>query len=143
MMSAPEDRITRSPEETEQMGGRFAESLAPGSVVLLYGEMGAGKSVFVRGLIHGLPGGEGRIVRSPTFVYMTHHPTQPPIRHVDLYRLPENFDPADLDLEAAADSGDILIFEWAERLDEKAYPEAVRVRLDILDTDRRRIRIGG
>ncbi|MDA1001103.1 MAG: tRNA (adenosine(37)-N6)-threonylcarbamoyltransferase complex ATPase subunit type 1 TsaE [bacterium] len=143
MTPAPEETITQSPEETERLGGRFAGSLVPGSIVLIYGEVGAGKSVFVRGLVHGLPGGEGRSVRSPTFVYMTHHPTQPPVRHVDLYRLPANFDPDDLDLGEATDAGEILIFEWAEKLRAHTYPEAHRVQIDVLDAHRRRIRLGG
>ncbi|MEE9274155.1 MAG: tRNA (adenosine(37)-N6)-threonylcarbamoyltransferase complex ATPase subunit type 1 TsaE, partial [bacterium] len=92
-------RESASPEETEEIGRGLARRLGPGAVVLLYGGIGAGKSVLARGLIQALPGGEGRAVPSPTFVFVRHYPTTPPVHHVDLYRMPGGFDPGELGLD--------------------------------------------
>jgi tRNA threonylcarbamoyl adenosine modification protein YjeE len=131
---------TASPEETERLGAELASALRPGEVVLLYGDLGAGKSVFARGLIRALPGGEGRAVRSPTFVFFQHHPTAPPILHADLYRLPRETDPLDLGLEEWMGEG-ITLVEWPNRLDPARYPVRTLVRIEALAGGRRRVEI--
>ncbi|MBI3025753.1 MAG: tRNA (adenosine(37)-N6)-threonylcarbamoyltransferase complex ATPase subunit type 1 TsaE [Candidatus Tectomicrobia bacterium] len=131
---------TASPEETERLGGELASTLRPGEVVLLYGDLGAGKSVFARGLIRALPGGEGRAVRSPTFVFFQHHPTAPPILHADLYRLPRETDPLDLGLEEWMGEG-VTLVEWPNRLDPARYPVRTLVRIEVLGAGRRRVEI--
>lgn len=131
---------TASPEETERLGAELASTLRPGEVVLLYGDLGAGKSVFARGLIRALPGGEGRAVRSPTFVFFQHHPTAPPILHADLYRLPRETDPLDLGLEEWMGEG-VTLVEWPNRLDPARYPVRTLVRIEVLGEGRRRVEI--
>ncbi|MBI1724486.1 MAG: tRNA (adenosine(37)-N6)-threonylcarbamoyltransferase complex ATPase subunit type 1 TsaE [Candidatus Tectomicrobia bacterium] len=131
---------TASPEETERLGAELASTLRPGEVVLLYGDLGAGKSVFARGLIRALPGGEGRAVRSPTFVFFQHHPTAPPILHADLYRLPRETDPLDLGLEEWMGEG-VTLVEWPNRLDPARYPVRTLVRIEVLGAGRRRVEI--
>lgn len=131
---------TASPEETERLGAELASTLRPGEVVLLYGDLGAGKSVFARGLIRALPGGEGRAVRSPTFVFFQHHPTAPPILHADLYRLPRETDPLDLGLEEWMEEG-VTLVEWPNRLDPARYPVRTLVRIEVLGAGRRRVEI--
>lgn len=131
---------TASPEETERLGAELASTLRPGEVVLLYGDLGAGKSVFARGLIRALPGGEGRPVRSPTFVFFQHHPTAPPILHADLYRLPRETDPLDLGLEEWVEEG-VTLVEWPNRLDPARYPVRTLVRIEVLGEGRRRVEI--
>lgn len=131
---------TASPEETERLGAELASTLRPGEVVLLYGDLGAGKSVFARGLIRALPGGEGRAVRSPTFVFFQHHPTAPSILHADLYRLPPETDPLDLGLEEWMGEG-VTLVEWPNRLDPARYPVRTLVRIEVLGEGRRRVEI--
>lgn len=109
-------------------------------MVLLYGDVGAGKSVFARGLIHALPGGEGRAVRSPSFVLLQHHPTEPPVLHADLYRLPPGADPLDLELEEWME-GRVTLLEWPNRLDPARYPVRTLVRIEILPGSGRRVQI--
>ncbi|MBI3129089.1 MAG: tRNA (adenosine(37)-N6)-threonylcarbamoyltransferase complex ATPase subunit type 1 TsaE [Candidatus Tectomicrobia bacterium] len=133
-------RETSSPEETERLGAELARALRPGEVVLLYGDVGAGKSVFARGLIRALPGGEGRPVRSPTFVFFQHHPTVPPILHADLYRLPPGLDPLDLGLDEWMEEG-VTLIEWPNRLEAERYPVRTAVRIEVLPAGRRRVAI--
>jgi tRNA threonylcarbamoyladenosine biosynthesis protein TsaE len=119
----------------------MAETLRPGEVILLYGDIGAGKSVLARGIVHGLPGGEGLAVRSPTFVYVRHYPTRPPVHHVDLYRLPMDTPPEEIGLEEWTNAGSVTIIEWAQRLAERNFSQRTEVRIESLGGDRRRVEI--
>ncbi len=132
---------SRSPDETEAIGRKMAEEITAGEVVLLYGDIGAGKSVLTRGIVHGLPGGEGRTVRSPTFVYVRHYPTRPPIHHIDLYRLPMETPPEELGLEEWTDGGSVTIIEWAQRLSGRTFSKCTEVHIESMGGDRRRVEI--
>lgn len=134
-------RESSSPAETEACGRDLAESLTAGDVVLLYGDLGAGKSVFARGIIQALPGGKNRVVRSPTYVYIQHHPTVPPVNHADLYRLPMNAAPEDIGLDEWSDSKGLLIIEWAQRLSSRELFPRTEVFIEIVDENRRKIQI--
>lgn len=127
--------------ETEAVGRNLARNLIAGDAVFLYGDLGSGKSVLVRGIIHALPCGENRTVPSPTFVYIRYHPTRPRVYHLDLYRLPMKFDPDDLGLDELANSEGVTIVEWAERLEEGIFSNPTRVRMEILTASRRKIYI--
>jgi tRNA threonylcarbamoyladenosine biosynthesis protein TsaE len=117
---------TRSEEETARAGRDLARGLAPGAVVLLYGDLGAGKTAFVRGLAEGL-GIDGGEVSSPTFtIVQEYRGGRVPLLHVDLYRLqPKEVDDLGLDELAA---GAVLAVEWAERLP-RTPAGAVRITL--------------
>lgn len=130
-----------STAETEACGRELAKSLTAGDVVLLYGDLGAGKSVFARGIIQALPGGENRVVRSPTYVYIQHHLTVPPVNHADLYRLPMNAAPEDIGLDEWGDSKSLLIIEWAERLSNRDLSPRTEVFIEIVDEIHRKIQI--
>mgnify|MGYP002725727573 CR=1 FL=1 len=129
---------SNSPEETEILGRELAKNLAAGDIVLLYGDLGAGKSVLARGIIRALPGGKNRTVRSPTYVYIQQHPTNPPVSHVDLYRLPKKSAPEDIGLEEWANSERLTIVEWAQRLAWMRFEKATEVHIEILGENRRR-----
>jgi tRNA threonylcarbamoyladenosine biosynthesis protein TsaE len=128
---------TRSEEETSAVGERFAQTLSPGAVVLLYGELGAGKTAFVRGMARGL-GASADDVSSPTFTLIQEYRTpRLALHHVDLYRLqPAEVD--DLGLEELTESGDIVAIEWAERWLRRPA-DAIEVRIEELGTERRAI----
>ena len=105
--------LSRSDAETEAIGADLATRLGAGSRVLLYGELGAGKTAFVRGLAAGL-GVDPDDVSSPTFTLVQEYRGRLPLYHVDLYRLaPGEVD--DLGLDALAADG-VLAIEWAERM---------------------------
>ena len=105
---------TRSEEETSAAGERLAAELKPGAVVLLYGDLGAGKTAFVRGLARGL-GASSDDVSSPTFTLVQEYAGPgPTLYHVDLYRLePKEVD--DLGLEDLVLGDGVVAIEWAER----------------------------
>jgi tRNA threonylcarbamoyladenosine biosynthesis protein TsaE len=138
-MASPEIVTTRSEEETFALGRRLAEMLQQGTFVLLHGDLGAGKTAFVRGMAAGL-GGNPEDVSSPTFVLMQHYKGRVPLTHVDLYRLESPAAIDDLGLEEMA-SGAVVAIEWAERLP-RPLEGSVTVRIEDLGGETRRISIG-
>ena len=109
------DTVTTAGEdETVAAGERFARTLQPGAVVLLYGQLGAGKTAFVRGLARGLGAADDE-VSSPTFtIVQEYHGASLTLYHVDLYRLePKEVDDLGLDDLMGPDS--IVAIEWADR----------------------------
>ncbi len=135
----PSDTIISSTEEeTSAAGEALASRVRPGEVVLLYGDLGAGKTAFVRGLAQGLgaPAGE---VSSPTFTLVQEYRGRVTLYHVDLYRLePKEVD--DLGLDELVLGDGIVAIEWAERW--TGRPDDVwEVRIDDLGDERRRIAI--
>lgn len=133
---ASETRLTASEVETQALGRELAEGLRPGDVVLLEGELGAGKTAFVRGLADGL-GADAADVSSPTFTLLhEYRGGRLPLYHADLYRLERGAD-EDLGLAEAGAEG-VLAVEWPDRLT-RAFPGARTVRIEIVDAARRRI----
>jgi tRNA threonylcarbamoyladenosine biosynthesis protein TsaE len=106
--------------------------------VLLSGELGAGKTVFVRGLARGV-GADPAEVASPTFVLLTSYPGRLTLHHADLYRLRGDGDERELGLEELPGKAGVLAIEWAERLSERPWDRAVHVRLEHAGGSRRRI----
>jgi len=135
---------TENPAETREIAQRLAAVLRPGDVVALEGELGAGKTTFVRGLAAGL-GLDPNEVSSPTFVLCHEHDDgQGTLRlvHMDAYRLG---DAADLESfggdELIAGSDAIVVVEWAERVTGSLPVTRVTVRLEHAGADRRSIHI--
>jgi tRNA threonylcarbamoyladenosine biosynthesis protein TsaE len=132
--------ITRSPAETEALAERLGATFRGGEVVLLEGELGAGKTAFVRGLARGV-GADPQEVASPTFVLMTRYPGRLTLHHCDLYRLAAGQD-RDLGLEELPGPRGVLAIEWSERLSFQPWSRLVRVRLEHEGDDARRVTIG-
>jgi tRNA threonylcarbamoyladenosine biosynthesis protein TsaE len=121
--------ILNGPDETAELGARVARALRPHEAVLLFGELGAGKSTLARGLIRALCGQEEE-VPSPTFTLVQHYASPGLIlAHFDLYRLARGDEVAELGLDEALDEGAAVI-EWPERLAPPLPPD----RLDIVLT---------
>ena len=119
--------VTRSEDETEMAGEQLARTLKPGDVVLLYGDLGAGKTAFVRGMARGL-GANPDDVSSPTFTIVQQYAGgDHTLYHVDLYRLePDEID--DLGLDDLVCGDGIVAIEWADRW--RSRPDdAVEVKL--------------
>jgi tRNA threonylcarbamoyladenosine biosynthesis protein TsaE len=129
---------TTTEEETAAAGERLAAALGPGDVVLLYGELGAGKTAFVRGLARGL-GASDRDVTSPTFTLVQEYAGRLPLYHVDLYRL-EPKEVEDLGLEELVSADGVVAIEWAERWHGRP-DDAIEVRLEHAGEDQRRIAV--
>jgi tRNA threonylcarbamoyladenosine biosynthesis protein TsaE len=133
---------TRSQEETEAAGERLGAGLRGGEVVLLSGELGVGKTAFVRGLARGV-GADPEEVASPTFVLLTSYPGRLTLHHADLYRLSRPGDDRELGLEELPGPRGVLAVEWAERLSDVPWPRVLRVRLAHAGEDRRRLVVEG
>ena len=130
---------THSEAETSAVGSDLARSLTAGSVLLLSGDLGAGKTAFVRGLAAGL-GIDPDIVSSPTFTLIQEYRGgRLPLHHVDLYRL-QSIEVDDLGLDELTLEGGVTAIEWPDRLP-RAFASAVRVRIEHGDGDTRTIQI--
>jgi tRNA threonylcarbamoyladenosine biosynthesis protein TsaE len=146
MAAVPEVFETDSPAATEAIAGELTRDLAAGSIVLLSGEVGAGKTTFVRGAMHAL-GHPGRVT-SPTFTIVNRYDDgRVPVSHLDLYRLGvggsgflADEDPALLADELAGER--IVFIEWPEAAAaQELGPIALRVRLSHVAADRRRLEV--
>jgi tRNA threonylcarbamoyladenosine biosynthesis protein TsaE len=130
---------THSEAETSVVASEFARSLTAGSVVLLSGDLGAGKTAFVRGLAEGL-GIDPVLVSSPTFTLIQEYRGgRLVLHHVDLYRL-QSIEVDDLGLDELPLEGGVTAIEWPDRLP-RALPSAVRVKIEHGDGDTRTIEI--
>ena len=132
-------RESEGPAATEALGAELAAGLGPGDVVLVSGELGTGKTTFVRGASRAL--GVAGAVTSPTFTIGRRYAGRVPVAHVDLYRLDDlgEEDPA---LLADYLGPDVVTFvEWPERAGDRVPAAARRVRLEHLGGDRRRVTI--
>jgi tRNA threonylcarbamoyladenosine biosynthesis protein TsaE len=142
MAAAPEVFETDSPAATEAIAGRLVRDLPAGSIVLLSGDVGAGKTTFVRGAMHAL-GHPGRVT-SPTFTIVNRYDDgRVPVSHLDLYRLgPSGLGDEDPSLLADELAGDRIVFiEWPEAAADELDPVALRVRLSHEGADRRRLEV--
>ncbi|HKW70116.1 MAG TPA: tRNA (adenosine(37)-N6)-threonylcarbamoyltransferase complex ATPase subunit type 1 TsaE [Candidatus Dormibacteraeota bacterium] len=128
------DQVTNSAAETEQAGMRLGERLHAGDVVLVTGELGAGKTTFVRGVARGT--GSKADVASPTFQLIRIYPGRVQLAHVDLYRIENRRELRELGLEELASQGAVVV-EWGERLE---VDGAAQIEIDHLGGDRRLIR---
>jgi tRNA threonylcarbamoyladenosine biosynthesis protein TsaE len=132
--------LTHSDEDTHAVAHHLAAQLVPGDVVLLSGDLGAGKTTFVRGLAAGL-GIDPDQVTSPTFTLVhEYRDGRLTLYHADLYRL-DKAATADLGLEELGVSDGVLAIEWPERL-AHSLPGARHVEIEIVDETTRRITIG-
>jgi tRNA threonylcarbamoyladenosine biosynthesis protein TsaE len=140
LSAGPGSAETSSAAETEALGARVAESLRPGDVVVVSGEVGSGKTTLIRGACRAL--GVEAPVASPTFTIGRRYRGRIPVAHLDLYRLPglATEDPGLLDDYLTADA--VGFIEWPAVAEPLLERIALRVRLHHAGGDRRRIEIG-
>jgi tRNA threonylcarbamoyladenosine biosynthesis protein TsaE len=131
------EHLTTSEAETAAVARALARQLAPGDVLLLSGDLGAGKTAFVRGVAEGL-GIDPDEVSSPTFTIVhEYRGGRLPLFHVDLYRL-DKAGARDVGIEELGAGTGVLAIEWPDRL-AATLPATRRIQIDILDGDMRRI----
>ena|SRR5580698_410104 len=130
--------ISHSPEETEALGEKFGRAVRPGWVIALSGELGAGKTQFVKGLVRGL--GVSARVHSPTFTLVAEYDGgRLKLFHLDLYRLETRQQILSAGVEEYLQPDGVAVIEWAERMAE-VWPDTdwKKVRIETLnDTDRK------
>ena len=134
---------TFSPEETENLGAVLAQRLQPGDVIAYFGDLGAGKTAFTRGVARGL--GVTETVTSPTYTIVNEYLSgRMPLFHFDMYRLGSADELFDIGWEDYLSRGGVCAVEWSENV-EDALEDAIRVeiRTDPSQTNRRQIVIDG
>jgi tRNA threonylcarbamoyladenosine biosynthesis protein TsaE len=124
----PAARPSRSEAETFALGEALGATLRAGEIVSLEGELGAGKTVFARGIAAAL-GIDPREVGSPTFIIVDRHEGRLVLYHADLYRLDREEEVLDLGLDELAAQGAVLAVEWGERLPADLHAAAIVVRI--------------
>lgn len=131
------EHITDSPEETMKLAGDLAGDLIPGDVVALTGELGSGKTQFVKGLGYAL--GIVEII-SPSFTIVRQYEGKLTLTHIDLYRIEDPLD-GSLILEEYISEEGITAIEWADRAMDYIPEGAYLVHFEFVNTSSRRIRI--
>ena len=131
---------TTSEEETVALGERLARALPARGVVLLTGNLGAGKTTLAKGIVSGLGAAPADEVSSPTFT-LIHEYGDGRVYHVDLYRLEEPRELATLGLEELFDRDALVLIEWGERFARFLPAERTEIRIRALDRDEREIEV--
>lgn len=131
--------ITYSEEQTLAWAQGFAALLKRGDVVALQGNLGAGKTVISRGICQALGFRGG--VHSPSYALVHEYPNDPPIFHLDLYRLGPHADLHEIGVDHYAFSNGITLIEWPERLEQHDSGVQYHVHIEHLDGDDRRITV--
>jgi tRNA threonylcarbamoyladenosine biosynthesis protein TsaE len=133
--------VSRNEEETRTIAAEFARTLAPGDVVALEGELGAGKTVFAKGVASAL--GVSAEVTSPTFTLIQEYRGRLALYHMDLYRLRDIREILDIGAEEFLYGDGVCIVEWAEKLENLLPARAVVVEIRHLGGTTRELLIGG
>ena len=128
---------TYGPSETEQLGARLAKMLVPGDTIALSGELGAGKTCFVRGLVSALSAAQGEMVASPTYAIMNEYAGDVPVYHIDCYRLRDENDAVELGFEDLFTGSGITLVEWPERIAALLPSEKITIRFENHGNDSR------
>jgi tRNA threonylcarbamoyladenosine biosynthesis protein TsaE len=131
--------ITRTPEETRELGRQVGALAQPGDVYLLSGNLGAGKTCFTQGIARGL--GIEEYVMSPSFVILREHHGRLPLYHVDLYRLESVDEAVDLGMDDYLYGKGVCVIEWAERARSVLPTEHLVVQIDYAGDEERCFRI--
>ena len=121
---------THSAEETTELGRKLAAEIKLGSVVLLRGELGAGKTTMVKGIAEGFHAAEAEAVTSPTFTLIhEYRGSEMTVYHIDLYRIDTQRELDTLALDDLMDSNSILLIEWGEKFERFAKERDVEIAL--------------
>lgn len=136
-----------SEEETIALGERLARELPRRAVVLLIGNLGAGKTTLAKGIVKGLGAAEPDEVASPTFTLIHEYPlaagetAAPKVYHIDLYRLDQANEAARLGMDELFEKDAVVLIEWAEKFPELMPAERIEIRIAAGDGDQREIKV--
>ena len=131
--------ISNSEKETENIGAAFAKDLKGGSVVAMYGDLGAGKTAFVRGMARGM--GLDAHVSSPTFTIVNEYPGERELIHFDMYRLASADELFDIGWEDYLNRGAVCAVEWSENVRDAFFGDEINVTIEKIGACSRRITI--
>jgi tRNA threonylcarbamoyladenosine biosynthesis protein TsaE len=122
---------------TIDIARQFAAGLKPGHLVLLFGDLGVGKTLFARGVVNYF--NEAVSATSPTFSLVNAYPTTPPIYHIDLYRIQGDAELIDLGFEEYLESDGIVLIEWGEKCEHLLSRDYIRISFVMVAEDSRDI----
>ncbi len=131
---------SQSVEQSQALGRRLGALLQPGDVVALVGQLGAGKTYFVKGVAVGLGVADDRQVNSPTFVLVNEYTGRVPVHHLDVYRLGEPEELTAIGFDEMCTSGGVVIVEWADRVREVMPKRTVWVEITVTGAEERKIK---
>jgi tRNA threonylcarbamoyladenosine biosynthesis protein TsaE len=134
---------TRSASETVQIGKTIGNRLLPGDVVALVGELGAGKTQFIKGLAAGVGIGNVTYVSSPSFILIHEYPGETPFYHIDLFRLEREEEAQELGLEDYFQGRGITAIEWADKIPSLLPEEVLFISIAYIDKNTRAVEIFG
>ena len=130
--------ISHTPQETERIGSLLGEMLTRGDIIALAGELGTGKTTFVRGMAQGM-GIEGKEVASPSFTLVNEYEGPLPLFHLDLYRLEDEQELLGIDYDEYIRGDGVTVIEWADRIPQAVPRESLWIRLRYLGAELREI----
>jgi tRNA threonylcarbamoyladenosine biosynthesis protein TsaE len=131
--------LTRSPRQTMNWGSRLGRLLKGGEIIALIGELGSGKTCFVRGVTQGLEVGKEAWIRSPTFTLINEYHGRLPVYHIDLYRVESRAQLEGLNLREYLYADGVSLIEWFEHLPADEVDEFLEVRVAYVDGNRRQL----
>lgn len=131
--------ITRSPEETYELGVKIGRELKPGDIVVLNGDLGAGKTHLTKGIAEGL--GVSDYITSPTFTIVNEYSGRIPMYHFDVYRIEDIYEMYEIGFEEYIYGNGASIIEWGDMIRELLPEEVIDIRISKLHDDERKINI--
>ena len=122
--------VLKTEDDTIEFAKKFAKKLKKGDILLLDGDLGAGKTVFTKGLVLGLSQGKEMAI-SPTFTIVNEYNTTPRLYHFDFYRIEKPEEALDTGLYDYLDSGSLCLLEWPENIEDLLPDETLRVKISV------------
>ena len=135
--------VTHSAEETIELGARLARQLPKSCLLVLEGDLGSGKTTLVKGIVSGLGVARQEEVTSPSFTLVHEYGTDRKIYHADLYRVEGVREQATLGLEDLLEQEAMVIVEWGEKLIDPDFNAQVKIHMELLEGENRRVTIEG
>ncbi len=126
---------TESPEETQALGKKIGKTLKRGDVIALIGDLGTGKTCLTQGIARGAGIAPDEIVSSPSYILINEYQGKVPIYHIDLYRLENSEEIAELGLSEYVEGDGICIVEWAERMAEALPDTCIKIYITLADAN--------
>ena len=126
---------TETPEETQVLGEKLGKTLKQGDVIALIGDLGTGKTCLTQGIARGVGLAPDEIVSSPSYILINEYNGTVPIYHIDLYRLENSEEIAELGLSEYVEGDGICIIEWAERMADALPDHCIKIQITLAETN--------
>ena len=126
---------TENPEETQTLGEKLGKTLKQGDIIALVGDLGTGKTCLTQGIARGVGIAPDEVVNSPSYILINEYNGAIPIYHIDLYRLEDGNEIAELGLSEYMEGDGICIIEWAERMAESLPDTCIKIYITLADTN--------